>query len=152
MSRKTVVIILVVIALVAVVITYSAMNGQTAQPSTNTTNCKPENLSGNFTSNSPMNLGTGSYNGTFYLQNIGSQPVVIANYTDQNGLTESVNWLVPASATTSFSTTLSRAESSLVVETSCGTSFIVAVYYPSSPDQSKHYEVTLFVSMGNTAR
>ena len=151
MSRKTVVIILVVIALVAVGITYSAMNGQTAQPSTNTTNCKPENLAGNFTSNSPMNSGTGSYNGTFYLQNTGSQPVAIANYTDQNGLTQSVNWLVPASSTRTFSATLSGAESSLVVETSCGTSFTVAVYYPTNAYQSKHYEVSLFVSMGNTA-
>ena len=151
MGRKTVLIILVVIAMVTVGITYSAMNGQTAQPSTNTTNCRPENLTGNFTSSSPMNSGTGAYNGTFYLQNAGSQSVTIANYTDQNGLTQSVSWLVPASATGSFGATLSRAESSLLVETSCGTSFTVAVYYPSSSDQSKHYEVTLFVSVGNTA-
>lgn len=137
--------------MVAVGITYSAMNGQTAQPSTNTTNCKPENLAGNFTSSSPMNSGTGPYNGTFYLQNTGSQTVAIANYTDQNGLTQSVDWLVPGSSTGTFSATLPGAESSLIVETSCGTSFAVTVYYPTSPDQSKHYEVSLFVSMGNTA-
>lgn len=143
--------ILIVIAMVAVGITYSAMSGQRAQPSTNTTNCKPENLAGNFTSGSPMNSGTESYNGTFYLQNSGSQSVTVANYTDQNGLTQSANWIVPSSSTGSFSATLSRAESSLVLETSCGTSFTVAVYYPTNVDQSKHYEVTLFVSMGNTA-
>jgi hypothetical protein len=138
--------------MVAVGIAYSAMNGQTAQPSTNTTKCKPENLAGNFTSSSPMNSRTGPYNGTFYLQNVGSQSVTIANYTDQNGLTRSVNWLVPGSSTGSFSGTLSGADSSLVVETSCGTSFTVAVYYPSTLDQSKHYEVTLFVSLGNTVQ
>jgi hypothetical protein len=144
--------ILVVIVMVAVGIAYSAMNGLTAQPSPNTTSCKTENLAGNFTSSSPMNSGTGPYNGTVYLQNAGSQSVAIANYTDQNGLTQSVNWLVPSSSTESFSATLSRAESSLVVETSCGNSFTFLVYYPSSPDQSKHYEVALFVSLGNTAQ
>jgi len=152
LGRKTVVIILVVIAIVAVGVAYSAMTGQTAQPSPNTTNCKPENVVGNFTSSSPMNSGTGTYNGTFYLQNSGSQSVTIANYTEQNGPTQSVNWSVPGSSTVSFSGTLSRAENSLLVDTSCGTSFIIAVYYPSSTDQPKHYEVTLFVSLGGTAQ
>jgi hypothetical protein len=142
-------IILVVIVMVAVGIAYSAMNGQTAQPSIITTNCKQEYLAGNFTSSSPMNSGTGPYNGTFYLQNSGSRSVTIANYTDQNGLTQSVNWVVPASTTGSFNATLSTAENSLVVESSCGTSFNVTVYYPSP--QVKHYEVTLYVSLGGTA-
>ena len=137
--------------MVAVGVAYSAMSGQTAQPSPNTTNCKPENVVGNFTSSSPMSSGTGPYNGTFYLQNTGSYSVTIANYTDQNGQTQSVNWSIPGSSTGIFNATLSKASSSLLVETSCGTSFIVPVYYPSVPDQSKHYEVMLYVSLGGAA-
>jgi hypothetical protein len=149
LGRKIVVILLVVIAIV-VGIAYSAtLNNQTAQPSTSPTSCKLEDVVGNFTSTPQMNdTSSGPYQVTFYIQNLASQSTTITAYIDQNGFTQSVNWPVPASTTASFQTMISRAEDSLVLETSCGSSFTALAYYPT---YIHHYEVTLYVSVGGAA-
>ncbi len=141
---------------VAVGIAYSAVqSGQTAQPSTSTTNCKPESLVGNFTSSPEMNdTSAGSYNVTFYIENLASQSTTITEVTDNSGLTQPVNWTVPASTTASFNATINKPENSLVLQTSCETLLTVQVYYPTPTisDQVKHWEVTLYVSLGGTAQ
>jgi len=151
LNRK--IVVLVVTAMAMVGIAYSSMlNGQPAQPSTPNNNCKLEALAGNFTSSPEMSeTSTGPYNVTFYIKNLASQSATITEYTDNNGLTQPVNWIVPASATESFQTMIYKPENSLVLETSCSTLF-PANYYPSpSSPQTKHYEVNLFVSFGGAA-
>lgn len=153
MSRK-IVVFLVIIAIVIAGIAYGSMalNSQPAQPLPSNTSCKSEDLTGNFTS-SPNMSGTtpGQYNVTFYVQNFASQAATITQYTDNNGLTQSVNWIVPASSTESFQTTLSKPENSLALETSCNTLFAANYYSSPSSVQTKHYEVNLFVSLGGAA-
>jgi len=153
LNRK-VVFLLIVFSIAVVGIAYDSMvlNSQPAQPSTPNTNCKSEDLAGNFTSSPEMNdTGTSPYNVTFYVHNLASQSAIITEYTDNNGLTQRVNWIVPASTTESFQTTIYKPENSLVLETSCSTLF-PANYYPSpSSPQTKHYEVNLFVSFGGVA-
>jgi hypothetical protein len=138
------------ISIAAVGITYSTMlNGQTAQPSASTTNCKSENVAGNFTSSPQMNdTSSGPYQVTFYIQNLASQSTTITQFTDQNGLTKMVNWPVPGSATATFQATIYKSENSLMLKTSCGSSFTALAYYPT---YIHHYEVTLYVSVGGTA-
>lgn len=153
MSRK-IVVLLVIIVIVIAGIAYGSMvmNGQPAKPLPSNTSCKSEDLIANFTSIPEItNNSNGPYNVTFYVQNLASQAVTITQYTDNNGLTQSVDWIVPASMTETFQTILARPENSLALETSCNTLF-AANYYPgSSSSQTKHYEVNLFVSVGGTA-
>ena len=155
MGRKVLIIILLVLA-VAVGIAYTmAQSSQTAQPSTNTANCKPENLAGNFTSSPEMNsTSSGPYSLTFYIQNLASQSTTITQYADMNGLTQSVNWTIAPYASVNFNATINTPENSLVLKTSCGTLLTVQVYYPNPPssDQAKHYEVKLYVSLGGAAQ
>ena len=153
MSRK-IVVFLVIIAIVIEGIAYGSMvlNSQPAQPLPSNTSCKSENLAGNFTSSPDMSgTSTGQYNVTFYVHNLASQAATITQYTDNNGLTQSVNWIVPASTTETFQTTLSKPENSLALETSCNTLFAANYYSSPSPAQTKHYEVNLFVSLGGAA-
>ena len=153
MSRKFVVF-LVIIAIVIAGIAFGSMvlNRQPAQPLPSNTSCKSEDLAGNFTSAPEVNnTSNGPYNVTFYVQNLGSQAATITQYTDNNGLTQSVNWIVPASTTETFQTTLSKPENSLALETSCNTLFAANYYSTPSSAQTKHYEVNLFVSLGGTA-
>lgn len=94
----------------------------------------------------------GPYNVTFYILNLASRSATITEYTDNNGLTQRVNWIVPASTTESFHTTIYNTEHSLVLETSCGTLFTANLYHSSSSSfHTNHYEVKLFVSLGNAA-
>ncbi len=153
MNRK-VVLLLIVFAMAVVGVAYSSMvlNSRPGQSPTPNTNCKSEDLAGNFTSRPEMSdTSTGPYNVTFYVQNLASQSATITEYTDNNGLTEPVNWIVPASTTESFHTTIYKPENSLLLETSCST-LLTANYYPSpSSTQTHHYEVNLFVSLGGAA-
>jgi hypothetical protein len=138
-----------VIAIVVGIIYSTVMNNQTVQPSTSTISCKSEDVAGNFTSSPEMNgTSSGPYQVTFYVQNLASQSTTIRAYTDENGLMQSVNWLVPPSTTASFQTMISKSESSLVLETSCGSYFTALAYYPTN---FHHYEVTLYVGLGNAA-
>ncbi len=154
LNGKIVVLLLIVITAAVVGIAYSSLvlNSQPAQPSTSNTNCKPEDLAGNFTSSPEMSdTSTGPFNVTFYVQNLASQSATITENTDNNGLTQPVNWIIPASTTESFNTTIYKTENSLVLETSCS-AFFTANYYPSSSSpQTHHYEVNLFVSLGGAA-
>jgi len=153
LSRK-VVLILIVIATAVVGVAYSSMvlNSQPAQPSTSTNDCKSEDLAGNFTSSPEMSdTSTGPYNVTFYVQNLASRSATITEYTDNNGLTRPVNWIVPASTTESFHTTIYKLENSLVLGTSCSTLFTANYYLSPSSPQTHHYEVNLFVSLGGAA-
>ena len=153
MSRK-IVVFLAIIAIVIAGIAYGSMmlNSQPAQPLPSNTSCKAEDLAGNFTSSPEISsTSNGPYNVTFYVQNLASQAATITQYTDNNGLTQSVNWLVPASATETFQTTLSKPENSLALETSCNTLFAANYYSSPSSPQTKHYEVNLFVSLGGAA-
>lgn len=142
------------IAIVIAGIAYGSMalSNQPAQPLPTNTSCKSENLVGNFTSSPEMsNTNTGLYNVTVYVQNLASQAATVTQYTDNNGLTQPVNWVVPASTTESFQTTLLKPENSLALETSCNTLFAANYYSSPSSIQTKHYEVNLFVSLGGAA-
>ena len=153
MSRK-IVVFLAIIAIVIAGIAYGSMalNNQPAQPLPSNTGCKSEDLTGNFTSSPEISsTSNGPYNVTFYVQNLASQAATITQYTDNNGLTQSVNWMVPASTTETFQTTLSKPENSLALETACNTLFAANYYSSPSPAQTKHYEVNLFVSLGGAA-
>ena len=153
MSRK-IVVFLVIIAIVIAGIAFGSMvlNSQPAQPLPSNTSCKSEDLTGNFTSSPEISsTSNGPYNVTFYVQNLASQAATITQYTDNNGLTQSVNWIVPASTTETFQTTLSKPESSLALETSCNTLFAANYYSSPSSSPTKHYEVNLFVSLGGAA-
>lgn len=145
-------IVIIAIAIAGVAYGSMVLNSQTAQPPTSNTTCKSEDLTGNFTSSPEMSqTATGPYNVTFYVQNLASQSATITEYSDNSGLTQPVNWIVPASMTESFQTTIPKPENSLVLETSCSTAF-TATYYPSpSSHPTKHYEVNLFVSLGGAA-
>ena len=142
------------IAIVVVGIAYGSteLNSQQPKPSTLNINCKPEALAGNFTSTPEMSdTSTAPYNVTFYIQNLASQSTTITEYTDNNGLTQTVKWTVPASTTESFQTTIYKINNSLALETSCNTLITANYYSGSSSTQTKHYEVNLFVSVGGTA-
>ncbi|HVH15050.1 MAG TPA: hypothetical protein VNA15_04950 [Candidatus Angelobacter sp.] len=148
------IVVVVVIAIAAVGIAYSSMlNSQPAQPTTSTNNCRTEDVAGNFTSSPQMSdASNGPYNVTLYVWNLASQSATITQYTDNNGLTQPVNWIVPASTTKSFQTTIYKPENSLVLETSCSTLFTTNYYHSNtSSPQTKHYKVNLFVSLGGTA-
>lgn len=148
------VVILVVIAIAAVGIAYGSMvlNSQPGQSPTPNINCKPEDLVGNFTSSPEMSdTSPGPYNVTFYVQNRAPQSATITQYTDNNGLTQTVNWIVPAYTTESFQTTIYKIDNSLALETSCNMLITANYYLGSSSPQTKHYEVNLFVSVGGTA-
>jgi len=151
LNRKIVVLVVTAIAIVG--IAYSGMlNSPPAQPSTPNNNCKLEALAGNFTSSPEMSdTSNGPYNVTFYVKNLASQSATITEYADNNGLTQPVNWIVPAFTTESFQTTINKIDSSLVLGTACNRLF-PANYYPSpSSPQTKHFEVNLFVSLGGDA-
>lgn len=153
MNRK-VVLLLIVFAIAVVGISYGNMmlNSQPAQPSISTNNCKSEDLAGNFTSSPEMSdTTTGPFNVTFYVQSLATQSATITEYTDNNGLTQSVNWLIPASTTESFQTTISKPENSLALETACSTFFTANYFATPSSLQTKHYEVELYVSVGGNA-
>lgn len=143
---------MIAIAVVGIAYGSVAMNSQPAQPPSSNTNCRSEDLAGNFTSSPEMSdTSNGLYNVTFYVQNLASQSTTIREYTDNNGLTQPVNWIVPSSTTESFQTTISKPETSLTLKTAC-TGFFTANYYPtSSPAHTHHYEVNLFVSLGGAA-
>lgn len=153
MNGKAVLLVVAAIAVVGIAYGSMVLNSQPAQPSTSTNNCKPEDVAGNFTSTPEMsNASNGPYNVTFYVWNLASQSTTITEYTDNNGLTHPVNWIVPASTTESFQTTIYKPENSLMLETSCSTVLTTNYYYSStSSPQTKHYEVNLFVSLGGTA-
>ena len=156
MNRERIVILVIVIAVATVGISYGVqmLNSQTPQPSTPSANCASEEVAGNFTSSPQMNeTSTGPYNVTFYIRNLAPQPATIIEYTDANGLTQSVNWVVPASMTENFYTTIYKTENSLALETSCDTFFTAYVYYLSTSNSvhTNHYAVTLSVSLGNVA-
>ena len=91
---------------------------------------------------------SGPYQVKFYIQNLASQSTTITQFTDQNGLTQTVNWPVPASATATFQETIYKPENSLMLDTACGSSFTALAYYPT---YIHHYAVTLYVSVGGTA-
>lgn len=143
-----------VVATAVLGISYSAiLSSQQASPSTNNANCGAIDAVGNFTSYPEMgSASNGPYNITVNIQNIASQSVAIKQFTDNNGLTQSVAWNVPAYTTESFQTTLQKAESSLTLETSCNTSIIANLYQSTQNiSNAQHYDVTLYVSLGGTA-
>jgi len=151
LGRKIIVILLVVIVTVVGIVYAATLNSQTApsSPSPSTNNCRLENVAGNFTSSPQMNnTSSGPYQVTFYIQNLGSESTTVTGYADQNGFSQSVDWTVPASTTLSFQTTINQAESSLSLETACGSSFTALAFYPV---YVHHYEVTLYVSVGGAA-
>lgn len=143
-----------IVATAAIGISYGAiLNSQQATPSTTNANCNAIDAVGNFTSNPRMSTtSAGPYNVTINVQNIASQSVTIAQYTDDNGLVIPVAWTVPAYTTESFQTTLQKAENSLTLETSCNTSIIANLYQSTNKDNAQHYDVTLYVSLGGAAQ
>lgn len=154
MGRGKVVLLFLVVATAAIGISYSAiLSSQPASPSTNNANCSAIDAVGNFTSYPEMGSESGGpYNITVNIQNVASQSVAITQYTDNNGLTQSVSWNVPAYTTESFQTTVQKAESSLTLETSCNTSIVANLYQSTRNNgNSQHYDVTLYVSLGGTA-